>query len=146
MLCEELTLRARLDLNHGRLAHAALELDSALAAALWELGQDSRPDLAPRVDELRTLRPGVTRVARTMLPGGDAAGYGDSSGVDRSAGGDPQNAADSARADDPPTESDAPDEDVVATRSSAWKPRYGLARPRGSPGVRGDSLPVLPVS
>ena len=34
LLCEELALRARLDLDHGRLPHAAIELDAALTAAL----------------------------------------------------------------------------------------------------------------
>ena len=33
LLCEELALRARLDLDQGRPIHAAIELDSALAAA-----------------------------------------------------------------------------------------------------------------
>jgi hypothetical protein len=60
LLCEELALRARLDLDHGRLPHAAIELDGALTAALSELGGEHRPDLAPRVAELEALRPGVT--------------------------------------------------------------------------------------
>jgi hypothetical protein len=97
MLCEELALRARLDLNHGRLAHAAIELDGALAAALWELGEDSRPDLAPRVDELRTLRPGVTRVARGMLPGAEGAGGHSEDPSDTSS---PADAADAPGASD----------------------------------------------
>ena len=59
LLCEELALRARLDLDHGRLPHAAIELDGALTAALSELGSEQRPDLAPRVAELEALRPGV---------------------------------------------------------------------------------------
>ena len=41
LLCEELALRARLDLDHGRLPHAAFELDGALAAALDELGDET---------------------------------------------------------------------------------------------------------
>jgi hypothetical protein len=60
LLCEELALRARLDLDHGRLAHAAIELDAALSAALRELGLESSPALAPRVDELRALHDGMT--------------------------------------------------------------------------------------
>jgi hypothetical protein len=60
LLCEELALRARLDLDAGRLPHAAIELSGALSAALGELGGEDRADLAPRVDELRALRPGVT--------------------------------------------------------------------------------------
>jgi hypothetical protein len=63
LLCEELALRARLDLNAQRLPHAALELDCALAAALDELEGEDRADLAPRVDELRALRAGVTSEA-----------------------------------------------------------------------------------
>jgi hypothetical protein len=55
LLCEELALRARLDLDQGRLPHAAHELDAALCAALSELGEEANPALAPRVDELRAL-------------------------------------------------------------------------------------------
>ena len=50
MLCEELALRARLDLEQGRVEHAALELDAALAAALGELTAEANPALAPRLD------------------------------------------------------------------------------------------------
>jgi hypothetical protein len=115
MLCEELALRARLDLNRGRLAHAAIELDSALAAALGELGGDSHPDLAVRVDELRTLRPGVTRVARMALPGGaegEATALADaadaSEGVPRPGvhSEDPSDTSPPADAADAPTASD----------------------------------------
>jgi hypothetical protein len=60
LLCEELALRARLDLDAERLPHATFELDGALAAALDELGGEHRPDLAPRVAELAALRAGVT--------------------------------------------------------------------------------------
>jgi hypothetical protein len=59
LLCEELALRARLDLDHGRLPHAAIELDAALSAALRELDKEANPALAPRLDELRTLHAGV---------------------------------------------------------------------------------------
>lgn len=55
LLCEELALRARRDLDQGRLAHARVELQSAFAAALAELDGEARPDLAPRVAELREL-------------------------------------------------------------------------------------------
>ena len=83
LLCEELALRARLDLDQGRLAHAAVELDAALGAALGELGAEAKPALAPRVDELRALRPGVGAVARVALPGASdataTAGAGDPS-------------------------------------------------------------------
>jgi hypothetical protein len=67
LLCEELTLRARLDLDQGRLAHAAVELDRALLAALSELADDRRTDLPLRLDELRTLQPGVARIAGAAL-------------------------------------------------------------------------------
>jgi hypothetical protein len=55
LLCEELALRARLDLDHGRLHLAAHELNGALEAALDELTGETHPALAPRVDELRAL-------------------------------------------------------------------------------------------
>ena len=45
LACEELTLRARLDLDHGRDREAALQLLVALDAALAELPVD--PDRAP---------------------------------------------------------------------------------------------------
>jgi hypothetical protein len=73
LLCEELALRARLDLDQGRLAHAAVELDAALAAALGELDTETNPALAPRLDELRALRPGMSTVAQAALPGATAA-------------------------------------------------------------------------
>ena len=60
LLCEELALRARLDLDQGRLPHAAHELDAALCAAFSELGEEANPALAPRVDELRALHGGVS--------------------------------------------------------------------------------------
>jgi hypothetical protein len=58
-LCEEFALRARLDLDQGRLTHAAHELDAALSAAEEELGEEANPALAPRVDELRALHAGI---------------------------------------------------------------------------------------
>ena len=63
-LCEELTLRARLDLDNGRLGHAALELDQAYGFALSELPALERPDLAERIAELERLRPGVIEAAQ----------------------------------------------------------------------------------
>lgn len=71
LLCEDLVLRARLDLDHGRLAHAAIELDAAYAAALRELRAEQRQDLAIRIDELDKLRPGVAAQARAALPGAE---------------------------------------------------------------------------
>jgi hypothetical protein len=68
LLCEELVLRARLDLDAGRLALAAIELDRAYAAALAELPDEGRRDLRARIDELEGLRPDVQRSARVALP------------------------------------------------------------------------------
>jgi hypothetical protein len=55
LLCEELTLRARRDLDHGRVGHATVELRGAYAAALAELSAEGRQDLALRIAELREL-------------------------------------------------------------------------------------------
>jgi hypothetical protein len=67
LLCEELALRARADLEHGRAAHAAIELRSAYAAALGELAGEGREDLAIRIAELQKLRDGVERQASAAL-------------------------------------------------------------------------------
>jgi hypothetical protein len=67
LLCEELTLRARLDLDRGRSAHAALELERAYAAALTELPALEHTDLEARIAELERLRPGVIAAARAAL-------------------------------------------------------------------------------
>jgi hypothetical protein len=69
LICEELALRARLDLDHARPAHAAIELDRAYAAAMTELGAENRQDLAIRIAELHQLRAGVAEQARLALPG-----------------------------------------------------------------------------
>jgi hypothetical protein len=71
LLCEEFALRARLDLDHQRLAHAAIELEGAFAAALPELRAEDRQDLAIRVAELDQLQPLVSEQARTALAGGE---------------------------------------------------------------------------
>jgi hypothetical protein len=68
-MCEELALRARLDLDHARPAHAAIELDRAYAAAPEELRAENRQDLAIRISELEQLRAGVAEQARLALPG-----------------------------------------------------------------------------
>jgi hypothetical protein len=70
LLCEELTLRTRQDLDHGRVAHAALELDRAFALAIGELHAERRQDLAIRIAELEQLRPGVQAQARVALADG----------------------------------------------------------------------------
>lgn len=79
LLCEELALRARLDLDQGRVAHAALQLDGAFTAALAELRSEGRQDLAIRIDELEHLRIGVARQARAAVP--DAYGLDPDAGT-----------------------------------------------------------------
>jgi hypothetical protein len=67
---EELTLRARLDLDHGRPREAALQLLVALDAALAELGGGRHADeLRNRLDELRGRRDAVAAAAQTALTG-----------------------------------------------------------------------------
>jgi hypothetical protein len=73
LVCEELALRAREDLDHGRLAHAALELDRALALAVPELHGESRQDLAIRIAELEQLSSGVHAQAQLALAGNHTA-------------------------------------------------------------------------
>jgi len=68
LLCEELVLRARLDLDAGRLALAAIELERAYVAALVELGAERREDLRARVEELAELRGEVEATAHAALP------------------------------------------------------------------------------
>ncbi len=67
LLCEELTLRARLDLDQGRPGFAAVALDGALAAAVAELGAEGRHDLALRISELEQLRAKVGEQASASL-------------------------------------------------------------------------------
>lgn len=64
LVCEELALRARQDLDHGRAAHAALELEQAYALAVAELRAEERQDLALRLTELERLQAGVQEQAR----------------------------------------------------------------------------------
>jgi hypothetical protein len=71
LLCEDLVLRARVDLDNGRVAHAAVELRGAYAAALAELPGERREDLAIRLAELEKLREGVERQARAALARGE---------------------------------------------------------------------------
>ncbi len=73
LLCEELTLRARLDMDSGRLPHAAVELDEALGAAVRELTAEGRQDLLLRIAELEQLREGVAGQAQAALDGAGAA-------------------------------------------------------------------------
>ncbi len=68
LVCEELALRARLDLDQGRLAHAAIELDRALVAAFGELAE--RANLLLRVSELKSLHEDIAAAARSALDAG----------------------------------------------------------------------------
>jgi hypothetical protein len=125
LLCEELTLRARLDLDQGRLAHATIELDRALFAALAELEDEQRADLPLRVAELASLRPGVARAARAVLPlsAADSADLDDPTGpadttsendsISPSATGDPAPAAPATGAPAGTDEPAAPDEEMI---------------------------------
>ena len=68
LACEELALRARLDLDHGRGREAALQVMVALDAALAELSYDpSAPTLADRLSELRGQRKAVAVAAQSAL-------------------------------------------------------------------------------
>ncbi|MEO6857103.1 MAG: hypothetical protein ABI323_00720, partial [Solirubrobacteraceae bacterium] len=70
LACEELVLRARLDLDQGRDREAALQLLVALDATLAELRTDpAAPALTERVDQLRDQRQGVTAAAQAALEG-----------------------------------------------------------------------------
>ncbi len=70
LICEELTLRARLDLDHGRLSEAALQLSIALDATIAELSADPRASvLADRLAKLRSARDGVSAAAQAALRG-----------------------------------------------------------------------------
>lgn len=79
LLCEELALRARLDLDHERLEHAAVQLQAAYAAALKELTAEKREDLTIRIAELEKLSDGVAAQARAVLGGAPAQGADDAS-------------------------------------------------------------------
>ena len=76
LACEELVLRARLDLDEGRPREAALQVIVALDAALAELSADPRADaLGERLSELRSRRDAVATAAQAALsstPGPDA--------------------------------------------------------------------------
>jgi hypothetical protein len=71
LACEELALRARADLDAGRLREAALQLRVALEAALAELEPwREQPGLARRLEELRERRDEVGAAADAALRGG----------------------------------------------------------------------------
>jgi hypothetical protein len=71
LVCEELALRARLDLGQGRDREAALQLLVALDAALAELPAEASAGLlAERLAELRAAHSAVAAAARAALAGG----------------------------------------------------------------------------
>ncbi len=71
LACEELTLRARLDLDHGRGREAALQLSAALDAALAELeGWRGTGGMAARIDALADHCDAVRGAAEAALSGG----------------------------------------------------------------------------
>jgi len=71
LACEELTLRARGDLDHGRPREAALQLAIALDAGLAELEVwREHGDMVRRLQELDGHREAVARAARAALQGG----------------------------------------------------------------------------
>ncbi|WP_028064742.1 hypothetical protein [Solirubrobacter soli] len=70
LACEELTLRARADLDCNRHPEAALQLEAALSAAVAELaGWVIFGDLAERIDELRTYLDPVRAAALAAREG-----------------------------------------------------------------------------
>ena len=71
LLCESFALRARLDLDHSRLALAAIGLQAAFSAAIAELRAEQRQDLEVRVAELEKLSDAVAAQARRALAAPD---------------------------------------------------------------------------
>lgn len=70
LVCEELALRARLDLDQGRDREAALQVLVALDAALAELSSERGPEaLSGRIAELRSQREPVATAAQSALGG-----------------------------------------------------------------------------
>jgi len=71
LACEELTLRARADLDAGRQREAAMQLHLALEAAVAELESwRGRSDIGERIDELAGLRDGAAAAANAAIQGG----------------------------------------------------------------------------
>jgi hypothetical protein len=71
LACEELTLRARADLDAGRGREAAMQTRIALEAAVAELESwRGRRDIGSRLDELAGHREPVAAAATTALEGG----------------------------------------------------------------------------
>lgn len=76
LACEELTLRARSDVDAGRWREAALQLRVALDATLGELEPwREQAGLDQRLHELRRLRAGAVAAADVALDGGLEAAH-----------------------------------------------------------------------
>jgi hypothetical protein len=70
LACEELALRARLDVDQGRDREAALQVLVALDAAIAELANDPTAEaLSERLDELREYRDPVATAGQAALEG-----------------------------------------------------------------------------
>jgi hypothetical protein len=73
LACEELTLRARLDLDQGRPREAAMQTHLALEAALAEMvAFRAQEPVARRLDELEQHRDALARAANEALQRGPA--------------------------------------------------------------------------
>jgi hypothetical protein len=71
LACEELALRARADLDHGRGREAAMQAHMAVEAAVAELESwRGRGDMADRLDELAGHRDALAAAANAALEGG----------------------------------------------------------------------------
>lgn len=74
LACEELALRARLDLDHGRAREASLQAHLAIEAAVAELAAfRGQRDLAERLTDLGGRREALAAAANEALGGGPAA-------------------------------------------------------------------------
>jgi hypothetical protein len=113
LLCEELVLRARLDLDQGRLAHAAVELQAAYTAALSELPRERREDLAIRVAELEKLQAGVAAQARAALGADSDADAADAASESEASASEDARAATKLPDSDSDAATESPDEEVV---------------------------------
>jgi hypothetical protein len=70
LVCEELALRARLDLDHDRPREAALQVLIALDSAIAELASDPAAEaLQSRIEELREQRDPMADAAQAALAG-----------------------------------------------------------------------------
>lgn len=69
LACEELILRARLDVDSHHLREAALQLRVAIEAALTELDPQQAADMPARLDELRGSRAAVGAAANEAVGG-----------------------------------------------------------------------------